>query len=209
MTENASNPRKIGLTGGVGMGKSTVSRYLETAYQIPVLDADVYARAAVEPGSPILERIVNRYGPNLLQPDGTLDRRALGDIVFQQPQERHWLEQQIHPNVRDRFQQALTDLSHEPIVVLSIPLLFEANLTHLVNEIWVVYCTEAQQQQRLIHRDRLSPEQAIARIQSQMPIAEKIARADVVLDNRGDQAGLLRQIDRALARSLPSSNSMD
>lgn len=194
-----TSQRIIGLTGGVGMGKSTVSNCLASRYYLPVLDADIYARQAVDVGSPILQRIAQRYGENILQADGSLDRRRLGDIVFQQPDERRWLEQQIHPYVRDRMLQDAQTLTDQPAIVMSIPLLFEANLTHLVTEIWVVMCDRNQQIQRLMERDQLSQEQATARIQSQMPIEEKTAQADVVLDNRTNVDDLLKQIDAAIA----------
>lgn len=194
-----TSQRIIGLTGGVGMGKSTISNYLTSQYHLPVLDADIYARQAVEVGSPILQQIGQRYGENILQTDGSLDRRRLGDIVFQQPDERRWLEQQIHPYVRDLMLQDAQDLTEQPAIVMSIPLLFEANLTHLVTEIWVVMCDRNQQIQRLTERDQLSQKQAISRIQSQMPIEEKMALADVVLDNRTNVDDLLKQIDAAIS----------
>lgn len=190
--------RIIGLTGGIATGKSTVSRYLQDTHNIPVLDADIYARQAVAPGSPILQTIIHRYGDAILGPDGELDRSHLGQIVFQHQAERTWLEQQIHPHVRQCFVEAMTTLAHSPIVVQSIPLLFEANLTDQVTEIWVVVCSPQQQQQRLIARNHLSPEQAEARIQSQMPLDTKAAQANVVLDNSGDLAYLFRQIEAAL-----------
>jgi dephospho-CoA kinase len=196
MTEQSQ--RIIGLTGGVGMGKSTVSRYLETTHHLPVLDADVYSREAVQVGSPILQRIAERYGESVLQADGSLNRRQLGDIVFQQPQERQWLEHQIHPYVRQRFDQEMQRFAPDATVVFAIPLLFEANLTHLVTEIWVVRCDRDQQIQRLMARDQLTADQAMARIQSQMPIDEKAARADVVLHNNGTVDHLFKQIDAAL-----------
>lgn len=96
-------PRIIGLTGGIGSGKTTVSHYLATTYQLPVLDADTYARVTVQLGSPVLKAIAERYGSDILLPDGTLNRQQLGQIVFSSPDERRWLEQQIHPYVRDRL----------------------------------------------------------------------------------------------------------
>ena len=119
--------RIIGLTGGIGTGKSTVSHYLTTAYHLPVLDADIYAREAVQLGSPVLKAIAQRYGSDILLADGTLNRRQLGQIVFSSPDERRWLEQQIHPYVRDRILAEINTLerSHSPTVVLVVPLLFE------------------------------------------------------------------------------------
>ncbi len=190
--------RIIGLTGGIATGKSTVSRYLEETHQIPVLDADIYARQAVDVGSPVLGAIMERYGEGMLNPDGSLNRGRLGEVVFNDAQEKVWLEQQIHPVVRQCFQAAMADLAKVPIVVQAIPLLFEAGLTDQVTEIWVVACTPDQQRQRLMDRNGLSLEQAEARIASQRPLAEKIALADVVLDNSGDLATLFHQVDQAL-----------
>ncbi|MBW4623606.1 MAG: dephospho-CoA kinase [Cyanosarcina radialis HA8281-LM2] len=189
--------RVIGLTGGIATGKSTVSNYLANEYHLPIFDADIYAREAVEPGSAVLERIVDRYGPEILLADGTLNRRHLGEVVFNNSHERQWLEQQIHPYVRDRLESAL-NCPTAPVVALAIPLLFEAQMTDLVTEIWVVYCSPDRQLERLIARDRLSLEQARSRIDSQMPITDKCERADVVLDNSSTPEALWQQVDLAL-----------
>ncbi len=199
MNQNKTMPRIIGLTGGIGMGKTTVSGYLAHHYHLPILDADLYAREAVQPGSAVLANIANRYGSKILQLDGTLNRRHLGEIVFHDPAERIWLEQQIHPYVS---QAMVKDRDHTletvSTVVLVIPLLFEAKLTDRVNEIWVVCCPLEQQLQRLMQREKLKLEQAQARIQSQMPIQEKCDRADIILDNSSTLENLLHQVDQAL-----------
>lgn len=187
--------RIIGLTGGIGTGKTTISNYLAQHHQLPVLDADIYAREAVQPGSPILSEIFERYGVAVKLPDGTLNRKGLGEIVFNHPDEKQWLEQQIHPYVRDRFQSELDSLI-APTVVLVIPLLFEAEMTDLVTEIWVVSCSPEQQLERMMERDRLSLEQAQSRINNQLPLEEKRARADVVLDNSSTLEALLQQVDQ-------------
>ncbi|MDJ0650601.1 MAG: dephospho-CoA kinase [Xenococcaceae cyanobacterium MO_188.B19] len=189
--------RLIGLTGGIATGKSTVSNYLADKYHIPVLDADVFAKEAVKTGSKILNQIFQRYGDRIKLPDGSLNRSALGDIIFNDSSEKQWLENQIHPYVRDRFTSELKKITAET-VVLSIPLLFEANLTPLVTEIWVVFCDEAVQLQRLQKRNNLSLEQAQARIKNQIPLTEKIALADVVIDNNADLATLCQQCDRCI-----------
>jgi dephospho-CoA kinase len=207
--------RLIGLTGGISSGKSTVANYLGDRYKIPIWDADLYAREVVLPGSKILENIMERYGNHLLLADGTLNRPKLGNIIFNNPAERHWLEEQIHPWVRQRFltnikslenniqdniQNNLPNPDHlkEKTAVLVIPLLFEANMTDLVSEIWVVYLPEALQIERLMQRDQLTEQQALDRINSQMPLAIKCDRADVILDNSGSLADLLKQVDHYL-----------
>jgi dephospho-CoA kinase len=194
--------RPIGLTGGIATGKTTVSNYLANVYQLPILDADIYAREAVIADSPILARIVERFGDRVLLADGSLNRRELGSIVFNDPGELRWLEAQIHPLVRDRFLQEIsTYISRKsqdmrPLtVVLAVPLLFEANMTDLVTEIWVVYCPLGQQLERLVKRDRMSLNQAQARINSQMSLVEKCEKADVILDNSTTLESLLRQVD--------------
>ncbi|XHX76085.1 MAG: dephospho-CoA kinase [Stenomitos frigidus ULC029] len=203
-SNHAQSPRRIiGLTGGIGMGKTTVSSYLATVHHLPILDADVYSREAVEAGSPVLGEVVERYGSGLLLPDGTLDRHRLGDIIFSSPPERLWLEQRIHPYVRDRFVSAMrsltTEIPPQLIIVLVIPLLFEARMTDLVTETWVVRCPPEQQMEWLRQRDRLSLQQARVRIDSQMSIQKKATYADLVLDNNSTLEHLFQQVDAGLA----------
>jgi dephospho-CoA kinase len=121
--------RIIGLTGGIATGKTTVAEYLASAYALPILDADIYAREAVQPGSPILVNIVDRFGSEILLPDARLNRSQLGEIIFSDPTERRWLESQIHPYVRDRLQAEQQALAQHPILVMVVPLLFEAKMT--------------------------------------------------------------------------------
>lgn len=189
--------RLIGLTGGIASGKTTVSNYLKNFYQLPILDADLFAREAVAPGESLLAEIGQRYGNKVILPEGTLNRQALGDIIFQHPLEKIWLESKIHPYVRQRFEQQINASSHATLVLV-IPLLFEAKMTDLVDEIWVVYCTEEEQIKRLKQRDRLKEEQAISRIKSQLALEEKIRIADVTLNNSSNVEDLLIQIDTAI-----------
>ncbi len=170
---------------------------------IPVLDADQLARQAVAPGSDILAQIVIRCGPEILQPDGSLDRRALGSKVFGVPEQRAWLEGLIHPYVRQQMQAGIQCWQTQAIRVgcLMIPLLFEANLESWVDQIWVVTCTPEQQRQRIKGRDHLSDPEIENRIAAQWPLSEKCARATLILDNSGDQIELEQQVNQAL-RSL-------
>lgn len=203
--DRKASQRIIGLTGGIAMGKTTVAQYLASTYQLPILDADIYAQKAVQPGSPALKAIVECYGQEILLTDGSLDRRRLGSIVFSSPEERLWLEAQIHPYVRNCLQAGLRSLAQYPVVVVIIPLLFEAKMTDLVTETWVVRCSQAEQIERLIQRsssqstaDRLTLAQAQARINSQMGIEQKVAQATVVLENSSTPEALFRQVDLAL-----------
>jgi dephospho-CoA kinase len=192
--------RRIGLTGGIASGKSTVGRLL-AAQGLPVLDADGYAREALAPGSPGAQAVLARYG--------TLDRAALGRIVFADAAERQWLEQLVHPLVRARFAAELERLAAAPVVVLMIPLLFEAGLEELCSEVWLVDCDEAQQLQRLMARNGLSAAEARARIAAQWPLARKRRLADVVLDNRGGPQQLEGQLERAMLGPGPPIGGYD
>jgi dephospho-CoA kinase len=191
--------RLIGITGGIGTGKSTVTNYLHNRYHLPIWDADIYAREAVAVGSPILAAISQRYSDAILQPDGTLDRTQLGAIIFSNPVERQWLESQIHPYVRNCFDREISRIQSDATAILAIPLLFEAKLTALVTEIWVVSCDLPTQILRVMQRDRLDESAARQRIASQMPLAEKIALADVNLDNSTTLEHLQQQIDSKIA----------
>ncbi len=187
--------RLIGITGGIGTGKSTVTNYLQKQYNLPIWDADIYARSAVSINSPILQAISQRYGADILQPDGMLDRLRLGEIIFKDVNERQWLESQIHPYVRNCFETEISQLEPDGVAVLAIPLLFEAKMTDLTTEIWVVSCDRASQLNRVMTRDSIDQVAAEIRIDSQMSLADKIALADVTLDNSTNIEELARQID--------------
>ncbi|NEQ72939.1 MAG: dephospho-CoA kinase [Okeania sp. SIO2C9] len=203
--------RLIGLTGGIGTGKTTVSNYLNKTHHLPIWDADIYARKAVQPNSLILDNIVENYGTDILLANGNLNRQKLGEIVFNNQEELLWLEKQIHPYVRDRFEQNIQQFviknnepgyhssDRYPTAVLVVPLLFEAKMTDLVTEIWVTYTSPQQQIERLMKRDGLSQEQAYTRINHQMPLENKCQQADVVLDNSSTLEILLKQVDSAIA----------
>ena len=194
--------RRIGLTGGIATGKSTVARLLE-AEGLPVLDADHYAREVLAPGSPGAAAVLQRYG-DTVRADGTgpewptVNRGALGSIVFADPSEKRWLEELVHPLVRQRFDQALTELVAEPTVVLMIPLLFEAGLEGLCSEIWLVDCDEAQQLERLMQRDGLSKTDAQARIFAQWPLTKKRDLSDARVQNNHSKEACATQVKRLL-----------
>ncbi len=191
--------RRIGLTGGIATGKSSAARLLEQRHGLPVLDADLYARQALEPGQPGTQAVLQRFGTGVVSSSGVVDRRALGAIVFSNPDQRRWLEQLVHPIVRQRFDQELMRLDTKPAVVLMIPLLFESGLEALCSETWLVDCDESQQLQRLMARDQLSAAEAQARVNAQWPLAKKRPLADVLISNRSDTAALSAQLAAALS----------
>ncbi|MFM7228423.1 MAG: dephospho-CoA kinase [Cyanobacteriota bacterium] len=192
--------RRIGLTGGIASGKSSVGRLLADRHQLPVLDADAYAREALAPGSSGARAVLQRYGAAVAA-DGdtaTVDRRALGRLVFTDADERRWLEQLVHPLVRASCDADLEQLAEAQVVVLMVPLLFEAGLDRLCSEVWLVDCDEAQQLQRLLARDGLRDAEARARIAAQWPLERKRSLADRTIDNRGGPEALVVQVQQAL-----------
>jgi dephospho-CoA kinase len=186
--------RRIGLTGGIASGKSTVGAWLaERGW--PVLDADRYAREALAPARPATLAVLARYGAVVQgEAEDSLDRAALGRIVFAEESERRWLEALVHPLVRERMERELEALAAAPVVVLMIPLLFEAGLEGLCSEVWLVDCGEAEQRQRLKARDGLGEAEAEGRMAAQWPLARKRPLADVVLRNRGTLEELRAQL---------------
>ncbi len=193
------NRRIIGITGGIGTGKSTVAHYLAEYYHFPILDADILAREAVNSNSPILQVIIERYGKGICLENGQLNRQQLGEIIFKNSTEKIWLENQIHPYVRQQLEAGIKACQGDTIVLV-IPLLFEAKMTDLVTEIWVVTCPLERQIQRLMKRNSLSKDQAIDRINSQMSLTEKIAMADQVIDNSTTLDNLYLNIDQAVEK---------
>jgi len=190
--------RRIGLTGGIATGKSSAARLLEQRHGLPVLDADLYARQALEPGQPATEAVLERFGTGVVSSSGVVDRRALGAIVFNNPEQRRWLEQLVHPIVRERFDQELMRLKARPAVVLMIPLLFESGLEALCSETWLVDCDESQQLQRLMARDQLSEAEAQARMNAQWPLTRKRELADVLISNHTSSEALQIELTKAL-----------
>jgi dephospho-CoA kinase len=199
--------RRIGITGGIASGKSSVGKFLKETKGLPILDADVYAHEALAPGESSALAVLKRYGhavtdqKNNQQP--TVNRSALSKIIFNEPNERNWLEELIHPIVELRLYQELEENQDAPAVALIIPLLFEAGLSGLCSEIWVVKCTKQQQYKRLKKRDELTVFETLRRIQAQWPLEKKIRLADVVIDNSGAIQSSLKQVDKLISNNQP------
>jgi dephospho-CoA kinase len=185
----------IGLTGGIASGKSTVARMLRDA-GVPVIDADQLAREVVEPGSEGLLALVQRFGEGVLDPEGRLDRKVLGEVIFADQGARAALNAIVHPRVAAlaaERAQALVAEGHER-VVYEVPLLFENGLDAMMAATILVAVPEAVQLERLMARDGLDEVAARARVAAQMPLAEKKERAGFVIDNEGDIKETSRQL---------------
>ena len=187
--------RIIGLTGGIASGKSLVARILEEMGAV-VIDADQLAREVVKPGTGSYRAIVDFFGEIVLQEDGTLDRKALGRIVFADPEARIRLEQMTHPAIIRLAEERLDEERRKSteIVFYMVPLLLEAGLASTVHEIWVVYADENTQIERLMKRDKIGRDEALRKIGAQMPMEEKVKFGQVIIDNRGTPDETRRQV---------------
>lgn len=196
---------KIGLTGNIASGKSTVADVWRRL-GARVVDADELARQAVEPGSPALRRIVARWGVELLEPSGALDRGALRQIVFRDPEARAELEAIVHPQVAALRDQAFADAATagERLVVADIPLLFEVGLEEEFDIVVLVDAPEAVRRARIIETRRIAPAEADRMISAQMPSAQKRTRAHYVIDNDGSLEALTEKAT-ALWREIAAS----
>lgn len=188
----------IGLTGGIASGKSAVARMLRAA-DVPVIDADLLAKEAVAPGTTTLAAVVARFGGGVLAPDGSLDRKALGALVFSDAAARADLNAIVHPAVAALAAERLDALRAQgaPLAVYEVPLLFESGLERVMGATLLVAAPEDLQVQRMATRDGLDEAAARARIAAQLPLEEKRTRATAVIDNDGTLEQLAQRLGAA------------
>lgn len=182
----------IGLTGGIGSGKSTVAD-LFAALGVPVIDTDQISREIVAPGSSALRDIIKRFGPEILTSDGHLDRKRLRENIFGDAADRAWLEQLLHPRIGEELQRRLANL-RDVYAVVVVPLLFESGFDAFVDRVLVVDAPEEQQIARASARDNVSREQVIAVLRAQMSREERLQRADDVIVNNADLKALRGEV---------------
>ncbi len=190
---------KIGLTGGIASGKSTVSTYLSKC-GLPVVDADKIARKLAEKGGAIWKAYAERYGSKAINADGTLDRKKLGEKIFSSPKELEWVNSTTHPMIRAACFEEIADIEKNGsnIVILDIPLLFETGWQKYVDESWLVSIPKEIQLHRIIQRDGLSIQEAEKRIAAQMTLEEKSRLADKIIDNSDSLEALYSLVDSLL-----------
>ncbi len=184
-----------GLTGGIASGKTTVSRYFAEA-GAKIIDADTIARTVVKKGMPAYNEIVRCFGTAILLPDHEIDRRRLGAIIFNAPDEKAQLDAIVHPHVFKCMEAKIATIASQhsrAVIIQDVPLLFETGMDRDMAEVIVVYVPEPIQLQRLIERDGIDKKEAMARIRSQMSIAEKRDRATIVIDNSGSRSASRHQ----------------
>ena len=191
--------RIIGITGGIASGKSSVSTFIKELGFL-IIDADIVAREVVEPGEEAYQEIVKAFGDDILLPEGGIDRAKLGNLIFHDEEKRLRLNSIVHPAVRKRMKEQAEKAFQNgaKTVFMDIPLLFESKLTYMVEKTLLVYVDEEVQLERLMNRNSLSKKDALARISSQMPLNEKKALADAVVNNNGDLEETKEQVRSVL-----------
>lgn len=201
---------KLGLTGGIASGKSTVSAILVEQGAL-LIDADQVAREVVLPGSPALAAIVERFGTDILLPDGTLHRKRLGEIIFKDEQERKALEGITHPAIRKRMNDLALEYQQtqpDKLIIVDIPLLYESGMQSMFDGVIVVYVPRDVQIKRLMQRDDLSEDQAVQRLNAQMDIEDKRSRADYVIYNDGELEQTQQQVLELINRLQNEKESL-
>jgi dephospho-CoA kinase len=187
----------IGLTGSIGTGKSTVAWMFEEL-GVPTLNADTVAHEMIEPRKPAWKQIYERYGKAILQGNDLIDRKALSQIVFRDPEERKFLESAIHPHVKEELKHRIGMMSKagHPFFIIEVPLLFEANWTDIFDAIIVVRCSEETEIRRCTEKFHVDNAEIKLRIAAQLPLSEKAAGADAIIDNDGELEETRVQVTR-------------
>lgn len=194
---------QVGLTGGIAAGKSTVVDRLHRVHGLRVVDADRLARDVVAPGTPGLAEVVAAFGPEVLAPDGAMDRRVVGEKIFNNPEARKTLEGIIHPRIFEARERIIATAT-EPVLIHDIPLLFETNMDDRFDEIVVVHCPAVIRVQRMIQDRGMAAEEAWSRVRAQISDEERLDRADTIIDNTKGIDELNAQVD-AIAERLATN----
>lgn len=190
----------IGLTGGIASGKSTASRYF-LQNGLPVLDADIMAREVVLPGMPALKEIAKTFGQDMLLVTGELDRKALGELVFNQPAALEELNRIMHPRIRERLTDALEGIRESKTysaVIIDAALLLEAGWGSIVDEVWLLVVDPQRQIDRLMHRNQITRSEASRLVDLQMSLEDKKEQAKIWIENNGQLSDLYHQLDELI-----------
>ena len=192
-----NNQRRIGLTGGIASGKSTITNYIRTHKKIPILDADNFSIELIKPNTIGYKKIIDYFGSKIIDKYSTekvINRKILRNIIFKDEKKREWIQNLLHPLIKEKMIKECNQYKNNEIILLVIPLLFEAKFEDICTEIWLVKCTKEQQIQRLIKRDKVSEEEAYAIIKLQLNFEAKTKLSDVILDNSDESNQWINKI---------------
>ena len=185
-----NNQRRIGLTGGIASGKSTIANYIKKYRGIPILDADQFSKELIKPEGICYKKVLSYFGPKIIDDYSSkneINRKLLKKIIFENSIHRNWIQNLLHPLIKEKMIEECNIYKNSEIILLVIPLLFEAKFEDICTEIWLVKCSELEQIQRLIRRDKISEETARKIIKLQLTFEAKAEFSDVILDNSDDR----------------------
>ena len=195
------NQRRIGLTGGIATGKTTIANYIRSSKNIDLLDADQFARDLIVSGTSSYKNIIDKFGDSIIDnqsPSKEINRRKMKQIIFKYPDQRIWLENLLHPLIKEKMINKCQYLQDKKTLLLVVPLLFEAKFNDLCTEIWIVKCSKNVQIKRLIERDQISRKEAINIINIQMNLSQKESKEYILLDNEKEKSCWQKQIDNLI-----------
>ena len=186
-----NNQRRIGLTGGIASGKSTITNFIRKNTSIPIIDADDLSRELIKPNTYGYKKILDYFGNQIIDNKNIsgklINRKLLKNIIFNNAESKEWIEKLLHPLVKEKMVEECSQYQNNQTILLVIPLLFEAKFEDICTEIWLVKCPKELQKKRLIKRDKISEKEANETINLQLSFAEKRKLSDVILDNSEDQ----------------------
>ena len=195
------NQRRIGLTGGIACGKSTITNYISKYKNIPILDADNLSRELIQPNTYEYKKILNYFGNQIIDKnnsDKAINRKLLRNIIFKHTKSKKWIEELLHPLIKEKMIEECSKYSNNQTILLVIPLLFEAKFEDICTEIWLVKCSKEIQKKRIITRDKISEKEAYEAINLQISFEEKRKFSDIILDNSDDQDKWIKTIRELL-----------
>ena len=195
------NQRRIGLTGGIASGKSTIANYISTLKGLPILDADLFSRELLSPNSKEYKKVISHFGNQIVDSssiENVINRKLLKKIIFDNSEHRKWIQDLLHPLIKEKMIKKCNQLKDEKILVLVIPLLFEAKFTDLCTEIWLVKCSKEIQNKRLMERDQISEKEATKIINIQLDFKKQSRFSDFILDNSDDKNVWINKIKKLI-----------
>ena len=189
--QSLKNQRRIGLTGGIASGKSTITTYIKKNKNIPILDADILSRELVRPNTEIYAKILEYFGNQIIDNQNNssklINRKLLRKIIFKHPASKEWIEKLLHPLIKEKMIEKCNQFKNNQTILMVIPLLFEAKFEDICTEIWLIKCPREQQKKRLMARDQISEKEADETINLQLNFEEKRKLSDIILDNSDEQ----------------------
>ena len=202
LQKSKNNQRRIGLTGGIASGKTTITNYIRKHKNIPILDADNLSRELIKPNTYGYKKILDYFGNKIIDnknnSERAINRKLLRNIIFQNSESKEWIEKLLHPLIKEKMIEEFSQYKNNQTIVLVIPLLFEAKFEDICTEIWLVKCPRELKKKRLIIRDKISEKEAYEFINLQLSFEEKRKFSDIILDNSDDQNKWIKTIRELL-----------